>query len=148
MKTGTPTTPVREKQSSSTKRQLANQVENLKKPPIAPPSPDSDSSASPSTTSGEAASPPPVTTIASAEVKKIGELIQVTEVTINCYLFWNGKSPPSTRTVSYVTKVTKERKDKIIWSIDLVRCDGKSVTLVIWEEQDGKVGIFFTKLFA
>ena len=76
--------------------------------------------------------------------------IIISEQMSSNYLFYPGEKSalqPITRTVNCAIKNSKERKDKRVFSTDLVRYDSKIVTVTIWEEPEGPTIPFFEKFF-
>ena len=68
----------------------------------------------------------------------------------NNYLYWNGfrgASEPNTRVVNCSIKNSTSRKDKKVFTVDMVRCDGKIVTQTIWEDTEGSTIPFFERFF-
>lgn len=73
--------------------------------------------------------------------------ISISEAMANNYLVYDGKyGPPLHKQVSYVSKKSKEKVDKNVFSVDLTNKDSKIVTCVIWEDSL-KVIPFFEKFF-
>lgn len=73
--------------------------------------------------------------------------ISMSESMANNYLFYDGRNEaPQHKSVSYLSKKSKDRVEKFVFSVDLINKDKKLVTLTIWEEELRTI-TFFEKWF-
>jgi hypothetical protein len=134
------TTPSSKQQAKKSAPTATNGASNS---PDSDDSSDSGGSPDKEKTGGEIHIPETTNAVVVSPVKSI----IMSEAMVNNYLYYDANGgPPVHKTVSFISKKSKEKMEKFVLSVDLINKDKKFVTIVIWEDTL-KTILFFEKWF-